>query len=67
MQANNWMPYPKNKSTEEKQYLVTQQVTPTRKCNSLYENYPGWYDYDFGRGYYEVNGIVTWQPLPNVY
>ena len=84
MQANNWMPYPEYKPTEEKQYLVTQQVTPTSNiisirgwCNNLYEkdhvdffrdqNHPGWYDYDSEWGYYEVKGVVAWQPLPDVY
>lgn len=35
MQANNWIPYPDNKPTEEKQYLVTRQITPTCKIISL--------------------------------
>ena len=47
MQANNWMAYPEYKPVEEKQYLVTQQITPTHKIinlkgwsNNLYKKDP---------------------------
>ena len=27
----------------------------------------GWYDYDSEVGYYEVDGVIAWMPLPKPY
>lgn len=40
MQANNWMPYPKYKPVKNCDYLVTRQITPTRKVVDI----KGWTD-----------------------
>lgn len=28
---------------------------------------PGWYEYDSEWGYYEVDGVIAWMPLPEPY
>lgn len=28
---------------------------------------PGWYEYDSEWGYYEIDGVIAWMPLPEPY
>lgn len=28
---------------------------------------PGWYDYDSEYGFYEIDGVIAWMPLPEPY
>ena len=74
MQANNWMPYPEYKPTEEKQYLVTQQITSTRKIislrgwsNNLYKKDPCDFFKDQDRpGWYDYDSEWGYFEVPNV-
>ena len=85
MQANNWMPYPENKPTQNAAYLVTRQIMKSHKIinimmwsDNLYEvdvfdfnmeedSHEGWYDCDSEWGYYEVDNVLAFMPLPEVY
>ena len=28
------------------------------------KKHPGWYEYDSEYGYYEIDGVIAWMPLP---
>ncbi len=68
----DWIPVSERLPEKRGDYLVTQKAVFT---DYVYRNIavftdkkrPGWYKYDSEWGYYEIDGVVAWMPLPEPY
>ncbi len=80
LERNVWTPVSKKLPDKDGDYLVTFSSGRVDICpfaKDLYavddydfadrKNQSGWYDYDRDYGYYLVDNIVAWMPLPKGY